>query len=1455
MSWRVRFSPLSPLARLRMGIGAGLLACAAALAWLSSAGEAHAEDAAQAVQLFHQMPSKLTVGVVGESMMPLEGVAGDKLTGFSGDLLRQLLPQDRVRIVPRVFSRRDELLNAACRGEVDIIMSVVPRSQYDRCLEYSAPYLERATAVVARNDNARVAQNPFFTDARIAVEQGSPLVEELPRQYPKIRVQTTPTATDALDAVLRGAADAYVGITYPTRELMLQPRYRPLSIVQLVNQQVDALHFAAPRERAVLVRYLDRHLAQLPDAAMSDLRARWITQGGVSTTTLPQSAKERAMLASLPPLRYAADPDYMPYSFNDARGELLGILPEYLNFLSRTLGLRFERVPVQDWSDALAKARAGEVDILLGLSDQDSRPPGFILSQAIDATPMVIVGRGDALTVAALPELAGKTVALPRSDTLAEVLRQNIPRIRVVTASSPADALSQVATGQADFTIANLPVVDALIRHHFPGELKVTGSANLTESIGVGVSAHYAALVPLFNRALFAMPEGEQVSIRNKWLSVSYQLGPSASAVLSKFGPAATLVLIAVVALVIKQWQLRRENRQRRLAEETLARQLNFQRALMESVPFPLAAKDAQHHYVAVNAAFCSMFGYPREAVLGRTPSELGMYSAKNMAHLSDINRRALETDESTREEIIITTPDGQSRNVLYWVEPFHLREGQPGGIITSVVDISEIREAQARAERLERRLREVTESLPALVYQFELQSGASQGRGTYVAGKAYETLGVRTDNVLEDLSTPELLIHEDDRERMLEAVRISAQQLTPFDQQFRHVCDDGSIRWLHARSNPRQEADGRTVWNGYMSDVTVEREQADALQAAKNAAESALLAKDRFLAMMSHEIRTPMNGVLGLVELLQQTKLEGEQKQMVSLVQDSGRALLHILDDILDYAKIEAGRLDILPVDTDLRELFDGTVGLLASRAHEKSLAVHVDVAANVPATVSVDSVRVRQVLFNLLSNAIKFTDRGSISLKAECTPMDDGAAQIAIHVTDTGIGITPEVQATLFAPFVQAERSTTRNYGGTGLGLAISRQLAGLMGGTLDMSSAPGRGTTITLRLPVPVVAAHYALPQLAGRSVAIDVDAAIDQRCLAQFAEAAGLHVTSDARADIVFTTSQQTQPEAIRVTREVRYAKRGAVLSVNPLSWLAFLHACERALPQPEVIKPASMPAPAAPLAMSNQALGAHILVAEDHPINRELIAKQLRLLGYRVTLAEDGIAALERLREGHFDALVTDCHMPRMDGFDLAAHIRKAEQERADGSRLPIIAITATTLAEEHARCRVVGMDGSLLKPTTLATLQEALSALWPAAPGPEDAPDAGAAADGDAFAVSLDDLQRSLGTGPATDGLVEIFLSSLDDDAQQLRPLLKTANRTALRQWAHRTGGALALLRSPSVDAEMQAFRHAMQSAADADLCAAGERVMRLLAHLQRLMATLETASQGVVHRTQVTDS
>ncbi|CBJ36531.1 Sensor protein [Ralstonia solanacearum CMR15] len=938
---------------------------------------------------------------------------------------------------------------------------------------------------------------------------------------------------------------------------------------------------------------------------------------------------------------------------------------------------------------------------------------------------------------------------------------------------------------------------------------------------------------------------------------IGHPLMPPAAAQTASGTPAAAIALWTLAVLSIRHVQLRRENRRRRRAEADLARQLDFHHRLLESLPFPLAAQDTQHRYVAVNAAFCRLFGQPREALLGRTPAHLGRRCAHTAARAQDIDRRATATGQGAREALTIAAADGRERHVLYWVAPIHGPDGRPGGTVASLIDIDEIRDAQeAPAEQRAQRLHELTESLPALVCQFEMRPGTARGRMRHLAGNTSETLGAPAGKARSRLPSPARLVHRDDRQRMRGAALQSAAQLTLLDQQFRHGDGDGPVRWLHVRARPRRGADGCTVWNGYLRDVTAERAQADALVSARQAAESALRAKDRFLATMSHEIRTPMNGVLGLVELLLQTRLEREQQRMVTLAQESSRALLHVLDDILDYAKIEAGRLSIAPAPTDLRALLDSTVGLLASRAHERSLAVRVDVDAAVPATVSVDGIRLRQVLSNLLSNAIKFTEHGSVRLSAACMEAAADTAHLIIQVADTGIGIAPEAQATLFTPFVQADSTVTHRHGGTGLGLAISRQLAQLMGGSLDMDSTPNVGTTLTLRLEVPVVGARYRLPRLAGATVRVAVDDDTCRHGLEQFAVAAGLRVVHAGAADLTLVDSGRAPADAPRivpVTRAAPYAGPGhsiprpEALSTNPLNWQAFVQACDTALGRPadgsaanEMPKNRTVPAPAT----AAETPGMHILVAEDHPINRELIAKQLRLLGYRVTLAEDGAAALHRLRDTRFDALLTDCCMPRLDGFDLARQIRQQEQQTPGGQRLPILAITATTLAEEHARCRAVGMDGHVLKPTTLATLQDALSRLGNAAVSP-DAAKAPTTAPDNALAFGLDDLRRTLGDGPATVSLIRVFTTALGDDATQLSGLLAAADRPALRKWTHRTGGALALLHHTAIDAEMSAFRHAVHGADDTGLRQAGARMMQLLAHLQGVIRLAETPSPG----------
>jgi signal transduction histidine kinase len=285
-----------------------------------------------------------------------------------------------------------------------------------------------------------------------------------------------------------------------------------------------------------------------------------------------------------------------------------------------------------------------------------------------------------------------------------------------------------------------------------------------------------------------------------------------------------------------------------------------------------------------------------------------------------------------------------------------------------------------------------------------------------------------------------------------------SAHLETPVLVEFR-LGREHESKWTRAELVPRREADGGVVWSGYWVDASIEHARAEELARARDVAEAASRAKDDFFAMMSHEIRTPMNGVLGLVEVLERTPLNSDQGEMLGMIHESAGALLQILDDLLDYSKIEAGRLTIEAEPIDLREMVDNAVGLLAGRAHEKGLKVRVDIASDVAATLRGDSVRLRQVLFNLLGNAIKFTPEGHVDVRVAAVAQTGELQTIEIIVEDTGIGIAAEVQAKLFEPFVQAESSTTRRFGGTGLGLTICRKLIQLMDGSLALDSEPGR------------------------------------------------------------------------------------------------------------------------------------------------------------------------------------------------------------------------------------------------------------------------------------------------------------------------------------------------------------------------------------------------------------
>lgn len=552
----------------------------------------------------------------------------------------------------------------------------------------------------------------------------------------------------------------------------------------------------------------------------------------------------------------------------------------------------------------------------------------------------------------------------------------------------------------------------------------------------------------------------------------------------------------------------------------------------------------------------------------------------------------------------------------------------------------------------------------------------------------------------------------------------------------------------------------GTRLFSGILRDIS-ERRRAEQLGREKALAERQAAAKSAFLATMSHEIRTPMNGVLGMLELLEATGLNGEQGNLLGICRDSAQYLLTIIDDILDFSKIDAGKLQFDLTECKLDDLVFSVSELLSSRAWAKDLELVSFVDNALPASVMCDSARIRQILINLVGNAVKFTHQGQVSVRArplEAVGKPGIPCKIRFEVMDTGIGLTEEQSARLFRPFEQAEAGTTRRFGGTGLGLAISRRLVEMMNGQIGVNSTPGMGSTFWFEVPLVAASPPPPRPHLSGsaRILLVAVNP-IFRDAVERGLSAAGARVETIERfsdAGGVVIEAQGSDPYALVVVEDGCAASHGAfsgeaplrderlqglpVLLLarrdrGPISSLLDITGADFGLSRPArpgllltTVKVAL--GQESPAALDHAQLGGlqgaadlngevlpfsggRVLVAEDTPTSRLVVTKMLQRMGITPTLAEDGIQAWNALNSGHFDLLITDCHMPEMDGFDLCARLRAAEAEGksfGDRRRLPVVALSAGVLEEEKARCIDVGMDGFLAKPVESKNLRQTL---------------------------------------------------------------------------------------------------------------------------------------------------
>lgn len=597
--------------------------------------------------------------------------------------------------------------------------------------------------------------------------------------------------------------------------------------------------------------------------------------------------------------------------------------------------------------------------------------------------------------------------------------------------------------------------------------------------------------------------------------------------------------------------------------------------------------------------------------------------------------------------------------------------------------------------------------------------------------------------------------IHPEDRSFVLDQRRLLAQgklEQEAFDLRVKHR--DGTWRWLRVmgkeETHHSEKTGGASGAIGFVLDITDQRRLLAELESARETAEQATRAKSDFLANMSHEIRTPLNAVIGMTSLLLDTELIGEQRDFAQTIKTSGDALLQVINDILDYSKIEAGKFTVETIPFDLRTTLEEAVELVGERASAKGLDLALLIQPGIPQRVAGDPGRIRQVLLNLLSNAIKFTEVGEVEVRAGIDESDGEKVVVRIEVRDTGIGIAEEQQSQLFKPFIQADASTTRRFGGTGLGLSITRLLTELMGGRVGLISTPGMGSTFWFTLSLAVLPEEESQPRtppvLTGRRVLLAEGGPASREAIRQALEGVGLKVTVIRGAlgilDRLLEGVEEQQPFDVAVIGHGTPGFDGLELAVKihsepalarlPLILLSTLTrrgdaaAARKAgysgyLTKP--IRPRQIVGCIEEILGGNHAVAGElvtryslaeregrqrflILVAEDNLVNQKVVIRMLEKLGYRVDVVNNGREAVEAVGREDYDLVLMDCQMPELDGYQAAQEIRR--NEPAD-RRLAIIALTAHAMPGDREKCLASGMDGYLTKPLNINDLGATLS--------------------------------------------------------------------------------------------------------------------------------------------------
>jgi PAS domain S-box-containing protein len=765
--------------------------------------------------------------------------------------------------------------------------------------------------------------------------------------------------------------------------------------------------------------------------------------------------------------------------------------------------------------------------------------------------------------------------------------------------------------------------------------------------------------------------------------------------------------------------------------------------AVADVMPMCLALKDLEGRRTYVNRRYCELRGVQADEILGKTDAEL--FPEEMARKFTDDDRRVIETGTTLHDVEELLGTDGQIRHIDRVKAPLRDSRGEITGVQLLFWDVTDRVHTERKLENSEALYTSLVESLPLSVFRKDRDFRFVFGNREFcrVFGRPQEEFIGKTDY---DFFPPELA----DKFRRDDAHVMQTGEILEDIEETEQP--SGERLYVQILKAPVRDQQGNIIGSqGMFWDVTDRKRAEQALAEAKEAADAANRAKSDFLANMSHEIRTPMNAIIGMTELLLDTPLSDSQREYLSIVQESGDALLTVINDVLDFSKIEAGKLELDSYPFDLHEALGDTMKSLAVRADRKGLELAFRIGPDVPVQVVGDRARLRQIVVNLVGNAIKFTHAGEVVLTVSSVHSDDESVELHFRVRDTGIGVPADKLQIIFEEFRQADTSTTRSYGGTGLGLTISSRLVEMMGGRIWAESEEGKGSTFqfTARFSTSdaeTQEARWHTDVVTGAAVLVVDDNQTNRRILNEMLGNWGMRPTlasgareamehlqlaADRKQSFPVVITDVTMPHidgyelAEWIRKDGRLAETPIIMltssgQVKDLERLKTLKIAAR------LIKPAKQSElfdaivttlngrsqsrrvtaiaeePAIPAVRPLR-----IILAEDNLANQKLAVGVLTKQGHTVRVAPTGRDALEMWRSTPCDVILMDVQMPDMDGFEATHAIREAERQL--GGRVPIIAMTAHAMKGDRERCLAAGMDEYLSKPIRSRQIAEKLA--------------------------------------------------------------------------------------------------------------------------------------------------